>query len=173
MRFAYADPPYYGCGRLHYGKHHPEAAKWDDKDTHLELIDELRSRYDGAALSCLPRDLSWLLPACPRSALVAAWVKPFGSGFKPGMRHIRAWEPVIYWTPRMTAAGPGRDEGAGEVRDVLTANATSGRGLVGVKPRAFNRWVIELLGVTNTDTLHDLFPGKGGMDAELAQLVLL
>lgn len=164
MRFAYADPPYFGCGRRHYGRHHHDAARWDTRDAHLELVAQLRD-YDGAALSCLARDLSWLLPACPADALVAAWVKPFGSGFKPGQRLVRAWEPVIFWTPRTA--------GSGDVRDVLTANATRGTGLVGAKPDTFNRWVIDLLGVEPGDVLDDLFPGTGSMGAALLQGVLL
>ncbi len=32
MRFAYADPPYLGCGKL-YAEHHPHALDWDDPQT--------------------------------------------------------------------------------------------------------------------------------------------
>ena len=32
MRFAYADPPYLGCGKL-YVSHHPDARDWDDPET--------------------------------------------------------------------------------------------------------------------------------------------
>ena len=167
MRFAYADPPYFGCARL-YAKHHPEALVWNQKQTHIALVQQLRQKFDGFALSCLPRDLSWLLPECPDTALVAAWVKPFGSGYKPGQRIVRAWEPVIYSTPRRkeTDKGP-------RVRDVLTANATQMRGLPGVKPDAFNRWVIDLLGATDDDELVDLFPGSQGMRRARQQGVLL
>lgn len=63
MRFAYADPPYFGCGASHYGEHHPDAADWDDKSTHLSLIARLCGEYpDGWALSLNPRDLQWQLP---------------------------------------------------------------------------------------------------------------
>lgn len=76
MRFAYADPPYFGCGASHYGEHHAEAAAWDDRQTHLDLIAHLTDNYlDGWVLSCNPRDLAWLLPACPDDARVAAWCK--------------------------------------------------------------------------------------------------
>ena len=37
MRFAYADPPYYGCARL-YTRHHPEARVWDTQEAHLDLV---------------------------------------------------------------------------------------------------------------------------------------
>ena len=33
MNFAYADPPYLGCGRL-YAQSHPDALIWDDPETH-------------------------------------------------------------------------------------------------------------------------------------------
>ena len=32
-RYAYADPPYLGCGKL-YADHHPDALEWDDPETH-------------------------------------------------------------------------------------------------------------------------------------------
>ena len=40
MKFAYADPPYLGCGHR-YLEHHPEALDWDDPATHQELVDRL------------------------------------------------------------------------------------------------------------------------------------
>lgn len=166
MKFAYADPPYYGCGRKLYGAHHAEAADWDDQATHLALIERMVTEYpDGWALSCLGRDLRWVLPACPDDVRIAVWAKPFGSGYKPGQRIVWAWEPVVFRTVRTREPGT-------RVRDVLTANATRERGLPGVKPQAFNRWVPDLLGFEDGDTLDDLFPGSGGMGAELAQGVL-
>lgn len=41
MRFAYADPPYLGCGQKHYGKHHADAADYDRLETHADLIGRL------------------------------------------------------------------------------------------------------------------------------------
>lgn len=165
-RFAYADPPYLGCGRKLYGEHHAAAADWDDKATHLALIARMTADYpDGWALSCLARDLVWVLPACPDDVRIASWVKPFGSGYKPGQRIVWSWEPVVFRTVRTREPGT-------RVRDTLTANATQQRGLPGVKPRAFNRWVSDLLGYEAGDTLDDLFPGSGGMGHELAQMVL-
>ena len=41
MRFAYADPPYLGMGRRMYGRHHPDAARWDDPASHLDLLKSL------------------------------------------------------------------------------------------------------------------------------------
>lgn len=44
MRFAFADPPYLGCGSL-YATHHAEARAWDDPETHRALIARLVSDY--------------------------------------------------------------------------------------------------------------------------------
>lgn len=75
MRFAYADPPYFGCGKSHYGDH-----------------------PDGWALSCNPRDLGWLLPAVPDDARVGAWTKTWHQ-IRPTSTQF-AWEPVIWRTER-------------------------------------------------------------------------
>ena len=86
MRFAYADPPYVGCG--HY---YPEKAEVDQ----IALIDRLIGDYpDGWALSCSSPSLQRLLGACPRDVRVMAWVKPFAV-FKPNVGVAYAWEPVI------------------------------------------------------------------------------
>ena len=80
MKFAYADPPYLGCGSL-YAKHHPEAKVWDKPETHRQLIERLVDEYpDGWALSLHSPSLWTLLPMCPEDVRVAAWVKPFGAG---------------------------------------------------------------------------------------------
>ena len=68
-RLAIADPPYlgranrwYGTGRGHAGGHgradcHPYAALWDTEHAHLELLAELRDRYDGWAVALPPSSL--------------------------------------------------------------------------------------------------------------------
>jgi hypothetical protein len=84
MRFAYADPPYLGCGRL-YAKYHPDALIWDDPETHRHLIERLSDEWpDGWALSLHTPSLRTILPMCPADVRVAAWVKPFAV-FKPGV----------------------------------------------------------------------------------------
>lgn len=156
MRFAYADPPYLGCGASHYGKHHPDAAVWDDKATHLALVDRLVREYpDGWVLSCNPSDLSWLLPACPDDVRVGAWTKTWHQ-IRPTTTQY-AWEPVIW--------RGGRKDGKRSpmVRDWLACIPTQGMGLKGAKPEAFNRWVLDLLCWRPGDILDDLFPGTGGM----------
>lgn len=167
MKFAYADPPYFGCGRRYYS-HHPDAAAWDAQATHVELVERLVEEFpDGWALSCNSKDLRWLLPSCPEAARVAVWAKPFSAGFKPGIRVSYTWEPVIW-------IGGRRSHTAGDmvVRDSLTLNTTTRTGLVGAKPQGFNRWVLDLLGFKDGDELVDLFPGTGGMTAATTQGVL-
>jgi hypothetical protein len=55
---------------------------------------------------------------------------------------------------------------------VLEANV--GRGFAGAKPRAWTRWVLDMLGYDpDEDTVDDLFHGSGAVAAEIAQGVLL
>jgi len=158
MKFAYADPPYLGCGRL-YAKHHPEALIWDDPETHRQLIQRLCDEYpDGWALSLHEPSLRVLLPMCPEDVRVAAWVKPFAA-FRPNVNPAYAWEPVIF------RGGRDRDRLEPTVRDWVSANITMERGLAGAKPREFCFWLFQLLGAQKNDTLDDLFPGTGAVTA--------
>lgn len=168
MKFAYADPPYLGCGRL-YAKHHPEALIWDDPETHRELITKLSDEYpDGWALSCHTPSLRVLLPMCPDDIRIGAWVKPFHA-YKKGVRPAYAWEPLIYRGGRNK--NPPTPEKGGKAitpKDFVSANITLRKGLTGAKPPAFNQWVLDLLGFRDGDTLDDIFPGTGGMSEVLA-----
>ena len=168
MRFAYADPPYLGCGRL-YANHHPEAMIWDDLETHRKLIERLADEYpDGWALSLHVPSLRVLLPMCPADVRVAAWVKPYSAG-RPGLRVIYAWEPVIWRGGRK-----GRDDPL-VTRDWFSGFpirwTTDTNGIIGSKPRAFCRWVFGLLGAQPGDALDDLFPGTGAVGAAWAEWV--
>jgi hypothetical protein len=165
MRFAYADPPYFGCGASHYGSLHPAAADWDDRQAHLDLIARLVNDYpDGWVLSLNPRDLSWQLPACPDDVRVGAWCKTYHQIRPSAVQY--AWEPVIFRGGRVIK---GRNP---LVRDWFVGNADRGNALrkhvPGSKPQAFNRWVLDLLGHQDGDVLDDLFPGAGGMAQTLA-----
>lgn len=162
MRFAYADPPYFGCGASHYGEHHPDAADWDDRGTHLGLIARLCDEYpDGWALSLNPRDLQWQLPLMPEDVRVAAWCKTWHQ-IRPTTVQF-AWEPVIF---RGGRKDPKRSP---MVRDWLACAVTRQRGLKGAKPEQFNQWVLDLLAFDpDQDTLDDLFPGTRGMARTLA-----
>lgn len=158
MRFAYADPPYLGCGRLYDGDH-AASREWDDLRTHEDLIRRLVHEYpDGWAMSANSPSLRVILPMCPDDVRVGAWVKPFAS-FKPNVPVAFAWEPVIFRGGRRR----GRDEPT--VRDWVAASITLKRGLTGAKPRAVCRWVFDLLGADPGDDLDDLFPGTGAVQA--------
>lgn len=159
MRFAYADPPYLGCGRL-YLPHHPAALAWDNPETHRDLIQRLSDEYpDGWALSASSPSLWTILPMCPADVRVSPWVKPFAS-FKPGVNPAYCWEPVI-WRGGRTKRSRAEDT----VRDYHSENIAMRRGLPGAKPPAFAAWIAALLGadVRRGDTITDLFPGTGAM----------
>lgn len=164
MKFAYADPPYLGCGKKHYAGHHENAADWDDPATHRALIDRLCSEYpDGWALSCHSPSLPVLLPMCPDGIRIGAWVKPFHS-LKRGVRPSYGWEPVIFRGGRNRNHPPPPKGGkATTPRDFVSTNITLKRGLTGAKPETFCRWILDILGWRPGDSLDDLFPGTGVM----------
>ena len=154
MRFAYADPPYLGCGRL-YIDHHDEAMIWDDPETHRELIESLSEDYpDGWAYSLTSTTLQTILPMCPTDVRAMAWVKPFAS-FKPNVNPAYAWEPVI------VRGGRKRSREMPTVSDFVSANITLKKGLTGAKPERFCYWLFEVLGAERGDELVDVFPGTG------------
>ena len=157
MKLAYADPPYYGYGNLYNDTAAAATRAYDDLDAWSDLISRLDTEYDGWALSMTSGNLHDLLPLCPPTARIAAWVKPFAA-FKANVRIAYTWEPVVFV--------PGRDrskDGAPVGRDHLAEVITMKRGLTGVKPDRFNSWVLDLLGWKAGDEFDDLFPGSGGM----------
>ena len=166
MKFAYADPPYHKMGKKLYGPLHDEAVKWDDKQSHLELVARLCDEYpDGWALSCNPRDLNWLLPHMPEDARVAVWTKTYHQ-IRPTSTQF-AWEPVIWRTVKKDPKRP-------MVRDWISGAVTRQKGTPGAKPHYFNRWILDLLVFDHdTDTLDDLFPGSGGMALAISEPRLL
>lgn len=162
MRFAYADPPYLGCGKLY--PEHPDARYWDSPLAHFDLIQDLQREFpDGWALSASSTSLYAILPMCPPDVRVAAWVKPFAA-FKANVRVAYTWEPVIFHGGRMSSK-----DGASVTRDHLAQVITFQRGLTGAKPERFCRWVADLLGYVDGDDLVDLFPGTGVMGKVMAQ----
>lgn len=149
MRFAYADPPYMGEARHHYGSTAHEV-------NHRILIGTLVRDYpDGWALSCSSPTLRDLLPICPPEARVMAWVKPFHA-FKKKVSPAYAWEPVILCGGRPRPQPPYETP-----KDWVAANITMQRGLVGAKPEAFCRWLFACWNAQPGDQLDDLFPGTG------------
>jgi hypothetical protein len=157
MMFVYADPPYLGCGAKLYAQHHPDAADYDDPETHRALVLRLvGGGFDGWALSLHSPSLRVILPMCPDDCRVMAWVKPFAS-FKPNVNPAYCWEPVIVW------GGRKRTREQPTVRDYVSASITLRKGLAGAKPRAFAFWLFEVLGMEPDDELVDLFPGTGAI----------
>lgn len=154
MKFAYADPPYLGCGHL-YREDHPEAHLWDDPETHRRLIERLQDEYpDGWAMSASVPSLITLFPMLPEQHRVCAWVKPFAV-FKPNVGIAYAWEPVVL------VGGRRRTREQRTVRDWFSCEITLQKGLVGAKPPPVIHWILDLLNVQRGDAVDDLFPGTG------------
>ena len=161
MRFAYADPPYLGCGHL-YAAHHSEWAEYDDPAAHQRLIDRLCSEWpDGWAMSASSPSLRTILPMCPEDCRVMAWVKPFAS-FKPNVGLAYAWEPVIL------RGGRKRERHEPTTRDWAAVNITLRKGLAGAKPAGFVHWLLDALHAQPGDQVDDLFPGTGSVSDVIA-----
>ena len=148
MSFGYADPPYPGLAHAYYKDQPTYAGEVD----HAELIASLVDRYDGWALSTSADALRMVLPLCPNTVRVCAWVKPIGVSSKTKGLHS-TWEAVI--------VQPGRELQPGK-RDFLYAQPARGGGdLIGRKPLKFCGFLFEALGMLPGDELDDLFPGTG------------
>jgi hypothetical protein len=156
MRFAYADPPYLGCGKL-YDAHHANSREYDDPEAHRRLVTRLCDEFpDGWAMSLHTPSLHVIAPMLPPGHRVGAWVKPFAV-FKPNVNPAYAWEPVVFMGGRKR----GRDMPT--LRDWLACNITLRKGLTGAKPREVCDWILDWLNVQPGDEMHDLFPGTGVM----------
>ena len=164
MRLAYADPPYFGQCRQ-YEHFHPNGKCWDDLSTHRELFEALAT-FDGWVCSLTSTTLADLLPLAP-GARIGSWVKPFAA-FKANVRIAYTWAPVLFV--------PGRDsskDGAPVGRDHLAEPITMQKGLTGAKSKRFCRWVLDLMGYIEGDTVIDFYPGTGVMGRVLEQRSLV
>jgi hypothetical protein len=157
VRFTYADPPYLGMGKKMYGVHHPDAAKWDEPQAHLDLMEQLHRENDGWALSTHVPGLRVLLPAAPEGTRVLAWVKGFAA-WKPNVHPMYAWEPVLLKPLRSNRAGH-----ALSVRDWFKTNMATRRSVPGAKPEAFCHWLFDAAALDPEDEFIDLFPGSGAV----------
>lgn len=167
MRFAYADPPYLGCGRL-YRQHHPDAMDWNEPETHQRLIERLCDEWpDGWALSLHVPSLKALLAMCPDDVRIGAACKNF-TQIRRNTTVQWMWEPVIWRGGRRGSVDP-------ISRDWMLWNTAprSGAkdGIIGGKPRDFSRWVFSLLNAQKDDTLDDLFPGTGAVTAAWQEFI--
>jgi hypothetical protein len=154
MVVAYADPPYIGQAKRHYGDD-PRCAEVD----HEALIADLVT-YDGWALSCSSPTLKTILAWCPEGVRVGAWVKPFAA-WKKNVNPAYCWEPVIFVPCRKQVLG---DTGTpATTRDYVSASITMNRNTHGAKPDAFCYWLFAILGMRPDDTFIDLYPGSGAV----------
>ncbi|MEZ5087724.1 MAG: hypothetical protein R2722_16280 [Tessaracoccus sp.] len=171
MRLAIADPPYlgrsrrwYGDGRGHGGGRgraaaHAAAERWDDPETHRQLVAYLEAGYDGWVIAASADSLVTYLPVCPDAVRLLVWHK--GNAIPSGSRIASQWEPVI---ARIPEGRSGRTAGAA-VSDVLDAGISYRHNYVGSKPYRWTHWVLDVLGYQpDVDELHDLFAGSGAVD---------
>ena len=156
MKAAYADPPYLGPAQEFYGELHPNAAEYDDPETHKRLIERLSDEFDAWALSMTSTTLRLMLPWCPEDVRVGAWCKSFAS-FKPNVTHAYAWEPVLFRFHRK------RTREQGTWRDFIVCPITLKRGFRGAKPDPVCFWIFEGLNLLDGDEFVDLFPGSGAV----------
>ena len=153
LRFAYADPPYVGRARRHYGKHQDYGGEVD----HAALIARLESDFDGWALSASMKSLPQLMKLCPDDVLTMAWVKT--NALAAGDRRHYSWEPVIMrplrhphdrvWCHLIAIPPPGYNLRHDHV--------------IGEKPERFAHWIFDTAGLRPDDELVDLFPGSGAI----------
>jgi hypothetical protein len=156
VRLAYADPPYPGQAKRHYG----DQPNYGGEVDHVALVASL-AEYDGWALSTSAAALQQILVMCPPDVRVGIWHVTNSAPPVPQARWWWSWEPVIVRPARRTRA-----EDPNVTRDLLpTPNLAGflGSELPGHKPKAFCEWVFRLVGAQTGDTLDDLFPGSGAV----------
>lgn len=170
MKLAIADPPYlgradrwYGTGRGHAAGRgradsHPDAAEYDQVETHIELLQTLEREFDGWAYAGSPDCLTMLLPVCEPGVRVMVWHR--GNAIPSGARLRNTYEIVLIRTPAGRSA-----HGTGlAVDDVLSAGINTRQRFTGAKPPAWTRWVLAALGhQPGVDEVTDLFPGSGAV----------
>lgn len=147
-RFAYADPPYKGQAKKHYG---PEAS-----EVHWPALISMLSEFDGWALSAHVNQLKELLPLCPPKTRVGAWVKPFAV-FKKNVNPTYAWEPVLF-------RAPGRGMDKCFTHDWVACSPQMKSIITGQKPLDFCYWLFQTLGMNPEDSFDDIFPGSGQVE---------
>ncbi len=156
LRFAFADPPYPGQAKRHYGRHPDYAGEVD----HEELIASLAA-FDGWALCSGGAMVVEVGKLCPPGTRVLAWTKPL-TPIKVGVSVAFGWEPVFLY------GGRRRARRAPLVRDWLSTHPARHRGhehgaIIGMKPEPFCFWLFDCLGARRGDELVDLFPGSGAV----------
>lgn len=175
-RLAIADPPYlgravrwYGVGGCGNGKgdgqadNHPEAHLWDNPEQHRELVRQLDRDYDGWAVAMSVHSLSTYLDVVETDSRngirVCVWHKP--AAVTSGSRITNNWEPVLIRVPNDRK---GWASELARTSDVLSC-VPPRRNFVGSKPAAWTKWVLDLMGYCEGDTVDDLFYGSGAVSA--------
>lgn len=156
LRFAYADPPYVGQAKRHYGKHADFAGEVD----HADLVARLEADYDGWALSASMKSVPTLAKLLPDDILTLAWIKPIAPPL--GDHRHYSWEPVFLRALR--------NPGPGYVKTHLvcsppmfTFRQRPDSHVIGEKPEGFCHWLFDAAGLQLADELIDLFPGSGAV----------
>lgn len=158
MRLAYADPPYPGQAKRHYGDHPDYAGEVD----HSELVARL-DEYDGWALSTSAVALQQILAICPLDIRVGIWhqINSGHPGFTGNWWWM--WEPVIF-RPARPPKIPTRNLISTHIIKGWAADPSTGRNTItGQKPSAFCDWMFALLGADPSDEFEDLYPGSGAV----------
>ncbi len=176
IKLAIADPPYLGRANRWYGDgcgdgygvgradSHPEAKKWDDPKSHVQLVHDLNDNYDSWAIAMTVHSLSTYLSVIDTDSRngirVMSWIKP--NAVTSGSRVTNSWEPVIV---KIAKERRGWKNGV-HVKDYLSA-APMKSGFVGAKPEAWTHWVLDAMGYIEGDEVTDIFAGSGAVTRAL------
>lgn len=154
-RFAYADPPYLGQSKRHYGKHPDYAGEVD----HWALIERLESEFDGWALSASMKSIPAIARILPVDVLTLAWVKPIAPPM--GDHRHYSWEPV-FLRPVRAPVLPIKTHLVCSPPQ-FTFRARPPEHVIGEKPGPFCQWVFDCAGLGPDDEVVDIFPGSGAV----------
>lgn len=179
-RLCIADPPYLGRAVRWYGEggcgngygqgqadNHADAAKWDNPETHKQLVRDLQANFDGWAIAMSVHSLSTYLSVVETDSRngirVCVWHKP--SAMTSGNRITNSWEPVLVKVPKDRK---GWGSGLPRITDVATINPPRS-GFIGAKPIEWTYWVLDLMGYQDGDEVVDMFEGSGAVRQAIAQ----
>jgi hypothetical protein len=139
---------------------HPDASEWDEPARHRKLLADLQRDYDGFAIATSADGIA-AYGELPPEVRLLAWVKP---NAQPGSHRLRSnWEAVILYPP----AGRRSNRGIGSIPDVLIAPVPRAS-FRGAKPAEWVEWVLKAMSHDPAlDTVDDLFPGSGAVQAVL------
>lgn len=179
MKFAIADPPYYGRARRWYGEggcgvghgkgqadNHPEAHLWDRPEKHLEMLEQLKTNYDGFAIATSVMGLNVYLREIDLKQgsgyRMAIWHKSYSA--PSGSRIRNVFEPVLVYVPsdRRGYKSHARIDDLRHINPKLN-------GFIGAKPKEWTLWVLDLMGATPADDVDDLFHGSGSVAQALTE----